>query len=117
MPAASHGDSRCHVLLDQENAGVDEIEQELAYYQGRVVEMQLRLNQVDEENERLHTELREAVEGNLAALAHGETESNRGLAGDLSEQLQLVNQGEVLHLRKSFYQMQAMHQKVEKASK
>uniref|UniRef100_UPI00358F64EC sodium channel and clathrin linker 1-like n=1 Tax=Myxine glutinosa TaxID=7769 RepID=UPI00358F64EC len=79
--------------------------------------MQLRLNQVAEENERLRTELREAVEGNLAALSHGEAEYNPGLAGDLSEQLQLENQGEVLQLRKSLYQMQAMHQKMEKTNR
>ncbi|XP_063166216.1 sodium channel and clathrin linker 1 isoform X1 [Candoia aspera] len=73
-----------------------EMNEQLKYCQIQMKEMRLKLEQVIKENERLHEELREAIEKQLEALPSGSvskdaTQKNENQIGNLQEQLQLAD--------------------------
>ncbi|XP_026503607.1 sodium channel and clathrin linker 1 isoform X1 [Terrapene carolina triunguis] len=71
--------------------------EQLQYYQTQMGEMRLKLQQVTKENERLHEELKEAVEKQLEALPSGtllgsDVFADEEIVRNLQDQLQLANQ-------------------------
>ncbi|XP_060542818.1 sodium channel and clathrin linker 1 isoform X2 [Pantherophis guttatus] len=94
-----------HILVDQSSLppivaeydkNLGEMNEQLKYCQMQMKEMRLKLEQVIKENERLHEELKEAVEKQLEALPSGSvsrdaTFMDENLIRNLQEQLQLAN--------------------------
>ncbi|XP_070805111.1 sodium channel and clathrin linker 1 isoform X1 [Pituophis catenifer annectens] len=94
-----------HILVDQSSLppivaeydkNLGEMNEQLKYCQIQMKEMRLKLEQVIKENERLHEELKEAVEKQLEALPSGSvsrdaTFMDENLIRNLQEQLQLAN--------------------------
>ncbi|XP_070613812.1 sodium channel and clathrin linker 1 isoform X2 [Erythrolamprus reginae] len=87
-------------ILDQRDAEYDkhlgEMKEQLKYCQMQMKEMRLKLEQVIKENERLHEELKAAIEKQLEALPSGSvsrdaTFMDENLIRSLQEQLQLAN--------------------------
>ncbi|XP_054419191.1 sodium channel and clathrin linker 1 [Pteronotus mesoamericanus] len=84
-------------LITEYDKHLDELNGQLKYYQKHMGEMKLQLENVIKENERLHSELKEAVENQLEALPLGAEMKNDIYIDDetvknLQEQLQLVQQ-------------------------
>uniref|UniRef100_A0A8C8SUP1 Sodium channel and clathrin linker 1 n=1 Tax=Pelusios castaneus TaxID=367368 RepID=A0A8C8SUP1_9SAUR len=84
-------------LIAEYDKHLEEMGEQLQYYQAQMGEMRLKLEQVTKENERLHEELKEAVEKQLEALPSGTFLGNDVFADDeivknLQDQLQLANQ-------------------------
>ncbi|NWR04236.1 SCLT1 protein, partial [Paradoxornis webbianus] len=83
-------------LITEYGKHVEEMKQQLQLYQAQMGEMTLKLEEVTEENERLHAELKEPLEKRLEALppVHLETDipADEGLVRTLQEQLQLEKQ-------------------------
>uniref|UniRef100_G3RM50 Sodium channel and clathrin linker 1 n=1 Tax=Gorilla gorilla gorilla TaxID=9595 RepID=G3RM50_GORGO len=84
-------------LITEYDKHLGELNGQLKYYQKQVGEMKLQLENVIKENERLHSELKDAVEKKLEAFPLG-TEVGTDIYADdetvrnLQEQLQLANQ-------------------------
>ncbi|XP_054204859.1 sodium channel and clathrin linker 1 isoform X2 [Homo sapiens] len=84
-------------LVTEYDKHLGELNGQLKYYQKQVGEMKLQLENVIKENERLHSELKDAVEKKLEAFPLG-TEVGTDIYADdetvrnLQEQLQLANQ-------------------------
>lgn len=84
-------------LVSEYDKHLEELNGQLKYYQKHMGEMKLQLENVIKENERLHSELKDAVEKQLEALPFG-TEMGSDIYADdetvrnLQEQLQLANQ-------------------------
>nr|XP_019604588.1 PREDICTED: sodium channel and clathrin linker 1 isoform X2 [Rhinolophus sinicus] len=84
-------------LITEYDKHLEELNEQLKYYQKQMGEMKLQLENVIKENERLHRELKDGVEKQLEALPFG-TEIGNGIYTDdetvrnLQEQLQLANQ-------------------------
>ncbi|KAF6307118.1 sodium channel and clathrin linker 1 [Rhinolophus ferrumequinum] len=84
-------------LITEYDKHLEELTEQLKYYQKQMGEMKLQLENVIKENERLHRELKDGVEKQLEALPFG-TEMGNGIYTDdetvrnLQEQLQLANQ-------------------------
>ncbi|XP_036914417.1 sodium channel and clathrin linker 1 isoform X1 [Sturnira hondurensis] len=84
-------------LISEYDKHLEELNGQLKYYQKQVGEMKLQLENVIKENERLHSELKDAVENQLEALPLGiEMRSDIFIDDEavknLQEQLQLANQ-------------------------
>ncbi|XP_066241272.1 sodium channel and clathrin linker 1 [Saccopteryx leptura] len=87
-------------LITEYDKHLEELNGQLTYYQKQVGEMKLKLVSVIKENERLHSELKDAIEKQLESLPCG-TEVGSDLYADeetirnLREQLQLANQEKI----------------------
>ncbi|XP_013844788.2 sodium channel and clathrin linker 1 isoform X3 [Sus scrofa] len=84
-------------LITEYDKHLEEINGQLQYYQKQMGEMKLQLENVIKENERLHSELKDAVEKQLEALPFATEVGNEIYTDDetvrnLQEQLQLANQ-------------------------
>ncbi|XP_036985773.2 sodium channel and clathrin linker 1 isoform X1 [Artibeus jamaicensis] len=84
-------------LITEYDKQLEELNGQLKYYQKQMGEMKLQLETVIKENERLHSELKDAVENQLEALPLGiEMKSDIYIDDEtvknLQEQLQLANQ-------------------------
>ncbi|XP_026553824.1 sodium channel and clathrin linker 1 isoform X1 [Pseudonaja textilis] len=94
-----------HILIDQSllppivaeyDKHLGEMNEQLKYCQTQMKEMRIKLEQVIKENERLHEELKEAIEKQLEALPSGSvsrdaTFMDENVIRNLQEQLQLAN--------------------------
>uniref|UniRef100_A0ACB8E8Q2 Uncharacterized protein n=1 Tax=Sphaerodactylus townsendi TaxID=933632 RepID=A0ACB8E8Q2_9SAUR len=83
-------------LLIQYDKHLEEMNEQLRYCQEQMGKMRLKLGQVTKENERLHEELKEAVERHLETLPSGSPSRDvifmdENLVQNLQEQLQLAN--------------------------
>ncbi|XP_054573707.1 sodium channel and clathrin linker 1 isoform X2 [Eptesicus fuscus] len=83
-------------LITEYDKHLEELNGQLKYYQKQVGEMKLQLESVIKENERLHSELKDAVVKQLEALPFGTEMGNDIYVDDetvrnLQEQLQLAN--------------------------
>ncbi|XP_049741281.1 sodium channel and clathrin linker 1 [Elephas maximus indicus] len=84
-------------LITEYDKHLEELNEQLKYYQKQMGEMKLQLENVIKENERLHGELKDAVEKQLETLPF-DTELGNDIYTDdetvrnLQEQLQLANQ-------------------------
>ncbi|XP_043369451.1 sodium channel and clathrin linker 1 isoform X5 [Dermochelys coriacea] len=84
-------------LISEYDKHLEEMSEQLQYYQAQMGEMRLKLEQVTKENERLHEELKEAVEKQLEALPSGillgsDMFADEEIVRNLQDQLQLANQ-------------------------
>ncbi|XP_057166049.1 sodium channel and clathrin linker 1 isoform X2 [Ursus arctos] len=84
-------------LIIEYDKHLEELTGQLKYYQKQMGEMKLQLENVVKENERLHSELKDAVEKQLETLPFGVDMGNDIYTDDetvtnLREQLQLANQ-------------------------
>ncbi|XP_034628316.1 sodium channel and clathrin linker 1 isoform X1 [Trachemys scripta elegans] len=84
-------------LIAEYDKHLEEMSEQLQYYQTQMGEMRLKLQEVTEENERLHEELKEAVEKQLEALPSGtllgsDVFADEEIVRNLQDQLQLANQ-------------------------
>ncbi|KAL4843246.1 hypothetical protein H8958_008047 [Nasalis larvatus] len=84
-------------LITEYDKHLGELNGQLKYYQKQVGEMKLQLENVIKENERLHSELKDAVEKQLEAFPLGteigtDTYANDETVRNLQEQLQLANE-------------------------
>ncbi|NXO28138.1 SCLT1 protein, partial [Cisticola juncidis] len=83
-------------LVTEYGKRVEEMKEQLQLYQAQMGEMMLKLEEVTEENERLHAELKEPLEEQLEALplVHLDTEipAEEGTVRALQEQLRLEKQ-------------------------
>ncbi|XP_048668015.1 sodium channel and clathrin linker 1 isoform X3 [Marmota marmota marmota] len=87
-------------LITEYDKQLEELNGQLKYYQQQMGEMKLQLENVIEENERLHSELKEAVEKQLEALPFSSEIGNdiytdEETVKNLQEQLQLANQEKI----------------------
>ncbi|XP_023782353.1 sodium channel and clathrin linker 1 [Cyanistes caeruleus] len=89
-------DQSLSALFTEYGKRVAEMKEQLQLYQAQMGEMTLKLEEVTEENERLHAELKEPLEKQLEALpfVHLETDipADEGTVRALQEQLQLEKQ-------------------------
>ncbi|XP_065260871.1 sodium channel and clathrin linker 1 [Emys orbicularis] len=84
-------------LIAEYDKHLEEMSEQLQYYQTQMGEMRLKLQQVTKENERLHEELKDAVEKQLEALPSGtllgsDVFADEEIVRNLQDQLQLANQ-------------------------
>ncbi|XP_005282796.2 sodium channel and clathrin linker 1 isoform X1 [Chrysemys picta bellii] len=84
-------------LIAEYDKHLEEMSEQLQYYQTQMGEMRLKLQEVTKENERLHEELKEAVEKQLEALPSGtllgsDVFADEEIVRNLQDQLQLANQ-------------------------
>ncbi|XP_044874018.1 sodium channel and clathrin linker 1 isoform X2 [Mauremys mutica] len=84
-------------LIAEYDKHLEEMSEQLQYYRTQMGEMRLKLEQVTKENERLHEELKEAVEKQLEALPSGtllgsDVFADEEIVRNLQDQLQLANQ-------------------------
>ncbi|KAM9142363.1 sodium channel and clathrin linker 1 isoform 2-T3 [Pangshura tecta] len=84
-------------LIAEYEKHLEEMSEQLQYYRTQMGEMRLKLEQVTKENERLHEELKEAVEKQLEALPSGtllgsDVFADEEIVRNLQDQLQLANQ-------------------------
>ncbi|XP_077876832.1 sodium channel and clathrin linker 1 isoform X2 [Ictidomys tridecemlineatus] len=87
-------------LITEYDKQLEELNGQLKYYQQQMGEMKLQLENVIKENERLHSELKEAVEKQLEALPFGseigsDIYTDEETVKNLQEQLQLANQEKI----------------------
>ncbi|XP_039395892.1 sodium channel and clathrin linker 1 isoform X2 [Mauremys reevesii] len=83
-------------LIAEYDKHLEEMSEQLQYYRTQMGEMRLKLEQVTKENERLHEELKEAVEKQLEALPSGtllgsDVFADEEIVRNLQDQLQLAN--------------------------
>uniref|UniRef100_A0A5F8GGR4 Sodium channel and clathrin linker 1 n=1 Tax=Monodelphis domestica TaxID=13616 RepID=A0A5F8GGR4_MONDO len=84
-------------LIAEYDKRLEELNRQLKYYQTQVGEMKLQLENITKENERLHGELKEAVQKQLEILPFDTLSGTEVFTDDemfknLQEQLQLANQ-------------------------
>ncbi|KFW07375.1 Sodium channel and clathrin linker 1, partial [Fulmarus glacialis] len=83
-------------LITEYDKHLEEMREQLQHYQAQMSEMRLKFEQVTKENERLHAELKEALEKQLEALPFvplgTDILADEGIVRNLQEQLQLTNQ-------------------------
>ncbi|KFR05440.1 Sodium channel and clathrin linker 1, partial [Opisthocomus hoazin] len=83
-------------LITEYDKHLEEMREQLQLYQTQMSEMRLNFEQVTKENERLHAELKEALEKQLEALPFmplgTDIPADEGIVRNLQEQLQLINQ-------------------------
>ncbi|KAM4750464.1 sodium channel and clathrin linker 1 isoform 1-T2 [Anableps anableps] len=84
-------------LIAEYDRHMDEMTEKLQKYQEMMTDVRLKLEKVVEENERLHTELRESVEKQLhslpvASVAGGSAVEDTAIFKNLQEQVQLSEQ-------------------------
>ncbi|XP_027874287.1 sodium channel and clathrin linker 1 isoform X1 [Xiphophorus couchianus] len=84
-------------LIAEYDRHMDEMTEKLQKYQEMMTDVRLKLEKVVEENERLHTELRESIEKQLHSLpvdseAEGSAAEDTAILKNLQEQVQLSEQ-------------------------
>ncbi|NXP44730.1 SCLT1 protein, partial [Heliornis fulica] len=83
-------------VLTEYDKHSEEVSKQLQLYQAQMNEMRLKIEQVTNENERLHTELKEVLEKKLDTLPFMYLETDipedEGIVKNLREQLQLTNE-------------------------
>ncbi|XP_054897685.1 sodium channel and clathrin linker 1 [Poeciliopsis prolifica] len=84
-------------LIAEYDRHMDEMTEKLQKYQETMTDVRLKLEKVVEENERLHTELRESIEKQLHSLpvgseAEGSAAEDTAILKNLQEQIQLSEQ-------------------------
>ncbi|NWY54215.1 SCLT1 protein, partial [Chionis minor] len=83
-------------LIAEYDKHLEEMREQLQLYQAQMSKMRLKFEQVTKENERLHAELKEALEKQLDALPFmplgTDIPADEGIVRNLQEQLQLMNQ-------------------------
>ncbi|NXA87933.1 SCLT1 protein, partial [Melanocharis versteri] len=83
-------------LITEFDNRVEEMKEQLQFYQAQMGEMTLKLEEVTKENERLHAELKEPLEKQLEALPFLQPETDipadEGVVRALQEQLRLAKQ-------------------------
>ncbi|XP_075607260.1 sodium channel and clathrin linker 1 isoform X2 [Balearica regulorum gibbericeps] len=89
-------DRSLSTLVTEYDEHLEEMREQLHVYQAQMSEMRLKFEQVTKENERLHAELKEALEKQLEALPFmplgTDIPGDEGIVRNLQEQLQLTNQ-------------------------
>ncbi|XP_064306533.1 sodium channel and clathrin linker 1 isoform X1 [Phalacrocorax carbo] len=89
-------DQRLSTLITGYDKHLEEMREQLQLYQAQMSEMRLKFEQVTKENERLHAELKEALENQLEALPFlslgADILADEGIVRNLQEQLRLMNQ-------------------------
>nr|XP_010305913.1 PREDICTED: sodium channel and clathrin linker 1 [Balearica regulorum gibbericeps] len=89
-------DQSLSTLVTEYDEHLEEMREQLHVYQAQMSEMRLKFEQVTKENERLHAELKEALEKQLEALPFmplgTDIPADEGIVRNLQEQLQLTNQ-------------------------
>ncbi|XP_075357202.1 sodium channel and clathrin linker 1 isoform X1 [Mycteria americana] len=89
-------DQSLSTLITEYDKHLEEMREQLQLYQAQMSEMRLKFEQVTKENERLHAELKEALEKQLEALPFmplgTDIPADEGIVRNLQEQLQLTNQ-------------------------
>ncbi|XP_075277085.1 sodium channel and clathrin linker 1 isoform X1 [Opisthocomus hoazin] len=89
-------DQSLSTLITEYDKHLEEMREQLQLYQTQMSEMRLNFEQVTKENERLHAELKEALEKQLEALPFmplgTDIPADEGIVRNLQEQLQLINQ-------------------------
>ncbi|GAB0189371.1 sodium channel and clathrin linker 1 [Grus japonensis] len=89
-------DQSLSALVTEYDKHLEEMREQLHVYQAQMSEMRLKFEQVTKENERLHAELKEALEKQLEALPFmpwgTDIPADEGIVRNLQEQLQLTNQ-------------------------
>uniref|UniRef100_H3B0W2 Sodium channel and clathrin linker 1 n=1 Tax=Latimeria chalumnae TaxID=7897 RepID=H3B0W2_LATCH len=83
-------------LVVEYDKHLEEMNEQLRYYQTQMGEMKLKLEKVIKENERLYAELKEAIEKQLESLPPSaglgvDTFTEEGVVKNLQEQIQLAN--------------------------
>ncbi|KFV10438.1 Sodium channel and clathrin linker 1, partial [Tauraco erythrolophus] len=83
-------------LITEYDKCLEEMREQQQFYQAQMSEMRLKLEEVTKENERLHTELKEALEKQLEGLPFmplgTDIPADEGIVRDLQEQLQVMHQ-------------------------
>ncbi|NWU32428.1 SCLT1 protein, partial [Dyaphorophyia castanea] len=83
-------------LITEYDKRMEEVKEQLQLYQAQMSEMELKLEEVTEENERLHAELKEPLEKQLEAFPFMQAETDipadEGIVRTLQEQLRLAKQ-------------------------
>ncbi|XP_059682854.1 sodium channel and clathrin linker 1 [Gavia stellata] len=89
-------DQSLPTLITEYDKHLEEMREQLQLYQAQMSGMKLKFEQVTKENERLHAELKEALEKQLEALPFmplgTDIPADEGIVRNLQEQLQLLNQ-------------------------
>ncbi|XP_075564989.1 sodium channel and clathrin linker 1 [Pelecanus crispus] len=89
-------DQSLSTLITEYDKHLEEMREQLQLYQAQMSEMRLKFEQVTKENERLHAELKEALEKQLDALPFmplgTDIPADERIVRNLQEQLQLMNQ-------------------------
>ncbi|KAM6402421.1 sodium channel and clathrin linker 1 isoform 1-T2 [Pluvialis apricaria] len=89
-------DQSLSTLITEYDKHLEEMREQLQLYQAQMSKMRLKFEQVTKENERLHAELKEALEKQLEALPFmplgTDIPADEGIVRNLQEQLQLTNQ-------------------------
>ncbi|NXT76207.1 SCLT1 protein, partial [Zapornia atra] len=89
---------RLPTLITEYDNDMEEMNEQLLLYQAQMNEMRLKIEQVTNENERLHAELKEVLENQLEDLPFiplgTGTPDDEGIVRSLQEQLQTTNQEE-----------------------
>ncbi|XP_050752232.1 sodium channel and clathrin linker 1 [Gymnogyps californianus] len=89
-------DQSLSTLITEYDKHLEEMREQLQLYQAQISEMRLKFEQVTKENERLHAELKEALETQLEGLPFmplgTDIPADEGIVRNLQEQLQLTNQ-------------------------
>ncbi|KAM9237742.1 sodium channel and clathrin linker 1 isoform 4-T4 [Dugong dugon] len=105
-------------LITEYDKHLEELSEQLKYYQKQMGEMKLQLENVIKENERLHGELKDAVEKQLEALPF-DTEMGNDIYTDdetvrnLQEQLQLANQDQLTNFQQLTKQLHVTNENIE----
>ncbi|KAM6301259.1 sodium channel and clathrin linker 1 [Aegotheles albertisi] len=89
-------DQSLSTLITEHDKHLEEMKEQLQLYKAQMSEMRRKFEEVTKENERLHAELKEAIEKQLEALPFMPLETDiladEGIVRNLQEQLQLTNQ-------------------------
>ncbi|XP_027874290.1 sodium channel and clathrin linker 1 isoform X2 [Xiphophorus couchianus] len=105
-------------LIAEYDRHMDEMTEKLQKYQEMMTDVRLKLEKVVEENERLHTELRESIEKQLHSLpvdseAEGSAAEDTAILKNLQEQVQLSEQDQLVQFQQHSDKLQAANQKLE----
>ncbi|XP_053797514.1 sodium channel and clathrin linker 1 isoform X4 [Vidua chalybeata] len=107
-------DQSLSALITGYGKQVEEMREQLQLYQAQMGEMKLKLEEVTKENERLHAELKEALEKQLEALpfVHLETDipADEGTVRTLQEELQLAKQDQLTSIQQLTRQLHMTNQ-------
>ncbi|XP_054248205.1 sodium channel and clathrin linker 1 [Indicator indicator] len=90
-------DQSLSVLITEYDKHLEEMREQLQLYEVQMSEMRLKFEQVAKENERLHAELKEALEKQLETIPFmalgNDIPADEGIVKNLQEQLQLMTEG------------------------
>ncbi|XP_072719334.1 sodium channel and clathrin linker 1 isoform X3 [Ciconia boyciana] len=110
-------DQSLSTLITEYDKHLEEMREQLQLYQAQMSEMRLKFEQVTKENERLHAELKEALEKQLEALPFmplgTDIPADEGIVRNLQEQLQLTNQDQLTGFQQLTRQLHIANEKIE----